>query len=274
MVAAASSGSRILIHSQPAAAKASTSRTLLGSSQVRRSGRVSGAILVTISVILGVANVSLPLYSRMCSKAWLVPQKTEGSLIDHTTWYVGSTWDALRQSYLSQTSSPQKSARSHVALYAAKATIVNSSINETGEGKSFLAFDVGGAIINSTWARTRDRDAVTSYLKVSSSGGAAARYSRYTSFGNGWDIVHNRFEAWTKDQPTATLIYTVESPAALPTNNRATPKSQVSHIFDRDPALKSAGLKAKDFVKLVTDHISDKNIQHWEDFIENWEHYS
>eukprot|EP00929_Paragymnodinium_shiwhaense_P027761 TRINITY_DN16217_c0_g3_i1.p1 TRINITY_DN16217_c0_g3~~TRINITY_DN16217_c0_g3_i1.p1 ORF type:complete len:251 (-),score=34.45 TRINITY_DN16217_c0_g3_i1:161-913(-) len=245
-----------LRHSRPAGAKISQSWALLGPSQVRRSGRVSGAILTTLGLLLG---------AQICSKAWLVPQTAEGTVDEHATRYAGRTWEALRQS---------QNVRSQVALYAAKATIVNSSINATGDGKSFLAFDVGGAIINSTWARTRDRDAVTSYLRVTSSGGAAARYSRYTSFGNGWDITHNRFEAWTKDEPTATLVYTVESPAALPTNNRAAPKGQLSRLFDRDSALKSAGLKAADIIALVKEQISDNNIQHWDDFIENWEYYS
>lgn len=234
-------------------------------------------LVVATVTLLSLAAVRLPCWPvRSRDIAWLLPQRVEGSLGSSSADYAGSTYEGIR--YLAARGAPaegERSSRSQVALFAAKVSEVNSSINETGDGKNFLALDIGGATVNSTWARTKDRDAVTSHFQITSSGGAACRYSRYTSFGNGWDIVHNRFEVWKKDQPTKTLVYTVESPAALPTNNRAIPKEQCSWIFDRDPALKKAGVDSKELIKIIGDKVGgQKGVQHWEDFTENWKTYS
>lgn len=154
---------------------------------------------------------------------------------------------------------------------AGAVSVVDSKVNATGEGKSFMLFKVGNLDINATWSCVREHGDTADKQFQLAMGTTAARYSQYTAGGPGWTILHKRFEILQNSKTKATLVYEVVNPSALPTDQVAIPNNQISKEFDR--LLRPADMEASELVDALGKHLPVKNIELFEAFSTQWKKY-
>lgn len=219
-------------------------------------------VLLTLAATIGVVNIQR--LSR-CSDAlaWLLPIRPAGTPLSIDVGAVDFWGSSSRLQHRS----------SCPACFAASGQVIASNFSSTGWGQSYVQLGFGSLKVNATWARTQEEGdtSINSYLLLTT-GDATARYSVYTTSGPAWSIKAVRFELMASDRTTRMLVYTVDNPSAVDTSEVATPRGQISAVWDS--VLSRAGVSTAELVNEFGGQLADKDVEHWDAFQEMWKKYS
>lgn len=137
--------------------------------------------------------------------------------------------------------------------------------DEPHEISSFLALNVDGLTVNSSWQFVEERGDINTYFQIDV-GPTTAKFSTHESGGAGWNLASHKFDIGLR-----TISYVVDNPYGISTTDDALPVGQVSKAFN--PVLKDVNVASSELLKILEPYIADKKKWCWEGFKKCWEKY-